>query len=152
MAVIEPPGKQKLRQDLSTAGRRDHIRRMNRSSIPIEHLGRLRRIRGLARLMDTALRIPGTRVSFGADSVLGLVPGIGDFAAAAVSLVIVNEARRLGVPNDKLMRMLVNIGFDTVAGSVPVLGDVFDVYFKSNRRNLQLVLDHFGLDHADLDR
>lgn len=125
---------------------------MNRSSIPIEHLARLRRIRGLARLIDTALRIPGTRVSFGADSVLGLVPGIGDFAAAAVSLVIVNEARRLGVPNDKLMRMLVNIGFDTVAGSVPVLGDVFDVYFKSNRRNLQLVLDHFGLDHADLDR
>lgn len=125
---------------------------MNRSSIPIEHLARLRRIRGLARLMDTALRIPGTRVSFGADSVLGLVPGIGDFAAAAVSLVIVNEARRLGVPNDRLMRMLVNIGFDTVAGSVPVLGDVFDVYFKSNRRNLQLVLDHFGLDHADLDR
>ncbi len=71
---------------------------------------------------------------------------------AVVSLVIVNEARRLGVPNDKLVKMLVNVGFDTVAGSVPVLGDVFDVYFKSNRRNLQLVLDHFGLEHADLDR
>ncbi len=72
-------------------------------------------------------------------SVLGLIPGVGDFAAAAVSLIIVNEARRLGVPNDQLVKMLVNIGFDTVAGSVPVLGDVFDVYFKSNRRNLQLV-------------
>lgn len=125
---------------------------MNKHNLPIERLARLRRMRGLARLMDTALRIPGTRVSLGADSVLGLVPGIGDFAAAAVSLVIVNEARRLGVPNDKLVRMLFNVGFDTVAGSVPVLGDVFDVYFKSNHRNLQLVLDHFGLDHADLDR
>ncbi|MCQ4633971.1 DUF4112 domain-containing protein [Shinella sp. CPCC 100929] len=125
---------------------------MKKHDLPIEHLARLRRIRGLARLMDTALRVPGTRISLGADSMLGLIPGIGDFAAAAVSLVIVNEARRLGVPNDRLVKMLVNVGFDTVAGSVPVLGDVFDVYFKSNRRNLQLVLDHFGLDHTDLDR
>lgn len=102
--------------------------------------------------MDTALRIPGTGISLGADSVLGLVPGIGDFAAAAVSLFIVNEARRLGLPKEKLVKMLVNVGFDTVAGSVPVIGDVFDVYFKSNRRNFQLVLDHFDIDHADLDR
>ncbi len=114
---------------------------MKKHDLPIEHLARLRRIRGLARLMDTALRVPGTRISLAADSVLGLIPGVGDFAAAAMSLVIVNEARRLGVPNDKLVKMLVNVGFDTVAGSVPVLGDVFDVYFKSNRRNLQLVLD-----------
>lgn len=125
---------------------------MKKHNITVEHLSRLRRIRGLARLMDTALRVPGTRISLGADSVLGLIPGVGDFAAAAVSLVIVNEARRLGVPNDKLVKMLFNVGFDTVAGSIPVLGDVFDVYFKSNRRNLQLVLDHFGLDHTDLDR
>ncbi|MDX0769973.1 DUF4112 domain-containing protein [Sinorhizobium medicae] len=125
---------------------------MKKSNIPIEQLTRLRRIRGLARLMDTALGIPGTRIRLGADSVLGLIPGVGDFAAAAVSLIIVNEARRLGVPNDKLAKMLVNVGVDTVAGSVPLLGDVFDVYFKSNRRNLQLVLDHFGLDHADIDQ
>jgi len=125
---------------------------MKKSNIPIEQLTRLRRIRGLARLMDTALGIPGTRIRLGADSVLGLIPGVGDFAAAAVSLIIVNEARRLGVPNDKLAKMLVNVGFDTVAGSVPLLGDVFNVYFKSNRRNLQLVLDHFGLDHADIDQ
>lgn len=71
----------------------DHTKRMKKSNIPIEQLTRLRRIRGLARLMDTALRIPGTRMSLGADSVLGLIPGVGDFAAAAVSLIIVNEAR-----------------------------------------------------------
>ena len=126
--------------------------RMKSHTLPIEHLTRIRRMRGLARLMDTALRLPGTRISLGADSVLGLIPGIGDFAGAAVSLFIVNEARRLGVPNDKLAKMLVNVGVDTVAGSVPLFGDVFDVYFKSNRRNLALVLDHYGLDHADLDR
>ena len=125
---------------------------MKSHTLPIEHLTRIRRMRGLARLMDTALRLPGTRISLGADSVLGLIPGIGDFAGAAISLFIVNEARRLGVPNDKLAKMLVNVGVDTVAGSVPLFGDVFDVYFKSNRRNLALVLDHFGLDHADLDR
>ena len=62
---------------------------MKKLNIPVEHLSRLRRIRGLARLMDTALRVPGTRISLGADSVLGLIPGVGDFAAAAVSLVIV---------------------------------------------------------------
>ncbi|MBB3965788.1 DUF4112 domain-containing protein [Rhizobium metallidurans] len=118
----------------------------------IDRLVRLRRMRGLARLMDTALRIPGTRFSFGADSIMGLVPGIGDFAGAAISLYIVNEARQLGVPKDKLVKMLVNIGFDAAAGSVPLVGDLFDVYFKSNRRNLELVLDHFGLDHSDLDR
>lgn len=118
----------------------------------VDRLVRLRRMRGLARLMDTALRIPGTRFSFGADSVIGLVPGVGDFAGAVIRLYIVNEARRLGVPNDKLFKMLVNIGFDAAAGSVPLVGDLFDVYFKSNRRNLDLVLEHFGLDHSDLDR
>ena len=102
--------------------------------------------------MDTVLRIPGTRISLGADSILGLVPGVGDLAAAAVSLIIVNEVRRIGVPKDMLIKMLFNGSFDTVAGSVPLIGDVFDVYFKSNRRNFQLVLDHCDLDHTDLDR
>src|SRR4051812_30806613 len=88
----------------------------------MDRLVRLRRMRGLARLMDTALRIPGTRFSFGADSIIGLVPGVGDLTSAAISLYIVNEARRLGVPNDKLFKMLVNIGFDAAAGSVPLVG------------------------------
>lgn len=73
-------------------------RSAGKQDIPIERLVRLRRIRGLAGLMDTALRVPGTSISFGADSMLGLIPGVGDFGAAAISLFIVNEARRLGVP------------------------------------------------------
>ena len=117
-----------------------------------DHLRRLKRIHGIARLMDTAFRIPGTGISFGADSVLGLIPGIGDAGGALVGLLIVNEARRLGLPNTKLAKMLGNIGMDTIGGSVPLLGDIFDVYFKSNRRNAQIVFDHFGLTAQDIAR
>jgi hypothetical protein len=108
-----------------------------------ERLRRLRRLRGITRLMDTALHIPGTRIRFGADSVLGLVPVVGDASGALVGLYIVNEARRLGMPTGKLMQMLGNIAADSVVGSVPLLGDVFDLFFKSHRRNMQLILDHF---------
>lgn len=115
-----------------------------------ERVRRLRRIRGIARLMDTAIRIPGTGIRFGADSILGLIPGIGDAGSALVGLVIINEARRLGVPNPVLFRMLANIGVDTLGGSVPIIGDLFDVYYKSNWRNLELLLDHFNMSEADL--
>lgn len=104
---------------------------------------RLRRVARLARFMDTAIRIPGTGIRFGGDSLIGLVPGIGDAAGGLVSLYIVNEARRLGMPNHKLVKMLGNIGADFAVGSVPLLGDVFDVMFKANRRNLDMILDHF---------
>lgn len=108
-----------------------------------DHQRRLRRLQTLARVMDTALVIPGTNIRFGADAILGLIPGGGDLVGAAIGLAIVNEARRLGVPRAVMARMILNIGLDTVLGSVPLLGDVFDVYFKANRRNAQLVLEHF---------
>jgi hypothetical protein len=117
-----------------------------------ELLRRVRRLDLLARMMDTAVRIPGTGIRFGADSLLGLVPVLGDASGALIGLVIVNEARRLGIPNHKLGKMLYNIGADTILGSVPVLGDVFDIYFKSHRRNVQLIVDHFGVDPDELAR
>jgi hypothetical protein len=106
-------------------------------------------LRTVAMMMDTAIAIPGTNIRIGADSLLGLVPGIGDFAGALVGLAIVNEARRLGVPGHKMAKMIANIGVDTLVGAVPLLGDVFDVYFKSHRRNVQLVLDHFEEDASE---
>ena len=115
-----------------------------------ERLRRLRRLRGITRLMDSALQIPGTRIRFGADSVMGLVPVVGDAGGALVGLYIVNEARRLGMPTGKLVQMLGNLAADSVVGSVPLLGDVFDLFFKSHRRNMQLILDHFELDADDL--
>ncbi len=105
---------------------------------------RLKRVAKVARLMDTAIRIPGTGISFGGDAIAGLVPGIGDAAGSLISLYIVNEARRLGMPKHKLAKMLGNIGVDFAVGSVPLLGDVFDVMFKANRRNLDVILAHFG--------
>jgi hypothetical protein len=104
---------------------------------------RIHRLQTIARLMDTAFAIPGTNIRFGADAALGLIPGAGDIVGAAIGLAIVNEARRLGVPNPILARMIINIGMDTLIGAIPILGDAFDIYFKSNRRNAQLVLEHF---------
>lgn len=115
-----------------------------------EAMRRLATLAKISRLMDTALRIPGTRIRFGADSILGLVPGVGDAAGALVGLAILNEARKLGLPGNKQMQMLGNLATDAVFGSVPVLGDVFDLYFKSHRRNIQIILDHFALTHEDL--
>ena len=116
----------------------------------IDRIRRLRRMSAIANLMDTAVTIPLTRIRLGADSVLGLAPVLGDVAGAAISLVLVNEARRLGVPREKLLGMLLNVGIDAFGGSVPILGDLFDVYFKANKRNVDLVLDHFGLTRDDL--
>ena len=115
-----------------------------------ERIRKIRRIHGIARLMDTAVRIPGTGIRFGADSIIGLIPGIGDAGGAVIGLFIVNEARRLGLPNHKLGIMLANIGLDAFGGSIPIVGDLFDIYFKANWRNLEIVLDHFEMSIEDL--
>jgi len=116
----------------------------------VEKLKRLRRLNGIARLMDTAIRIPGTGIRFGADSVFGLIPVIGDAGGALVGLYLINEARRMGVPSAKLVQMLGNLSVDAFVGSVPVAGDLFDLFFKSHRRNLDIILDHFDLRREDL--
>src|SRR5215212_3013184 len=87
-------------------------------------------VRALARVLDSAVRIPGTNIRFGADSLIGLVPGLGDMAGAVLSGYIVLVATRLGAPTPVVARMLLNIGLDTLAGSIPVLGDLFDVAWK----------------------
>ena len=115
-----------------------------------ERIRRIRRLSSISRLMDTAIGIRGTRIRFGADSIMGLLPVIGDGAGAVVGIYIVNEARRLGVPPEKLARMIGNLAMDAVVGSVPVLGDLFDVYFKSHRRNVDMIIDHFGIHQDEL--
>lgn len=135
----------------SGPGGRAYAGAAGRADIPdAETLRRLAKLSKLARVMDTALRIPGTNIRFGADSVLGIVPGIGDAAGALVGLLLLNEARRLGLPGNKQLQMLGNVATDAVLGSVPLVGDVFDLYFKSHRRNIRILLDHFGLTHEDL--
>ncbi len=101
----------------------------------------LKRLKLLARFMDSGWVIPGTKVRFGADAVLGLLPVGGDVVATLVSLYVVVKAREMGVPNAVLAKMLANIAIDTGVGSVPVLGDIFDVFFKANIRNTDLLHD-----------
>jgi hypothetical protein len=103
---------------------------------------RLERIDRLATLLDTAFIIPGTSVRFGADAVIGLLPGIGDTITTALSAYIVYEAYQLGVPNHVLARMIANVAFDSVTGVVPVAGDVLDVFWRANRRNIRLLREH----------
>jgi len=99
----------------------------------------LARARRLARLLDSAARVPGTQIRFGADAVLGLVPGLGDVAGAALAGYLVLLARRHGAPRSVVMRMLANVAVDTIGGTVPLAGDLFDVAYKSNLRNLALL-------------
>ena len=101
-------------------------------------------IRTLAKMLDSAVKIPGTGIRVGAESVFGLIPVVGDIAGAALSGYIVLASARLGAPAPTVVRMLVNIGIDTVVGSVPVLGDMFDVGWRANMRNVELLEGHLG--------
>jgi hypothetical protein len=106
-----------------------------------------RRIGFVSRLMDDLVPIPGTSHRIGLDPVLGLVPGAGDLVAAIAGGWIIVEATRFGIPGVVLLRMAWNTAVDLVVGAVPVLGDLFDVAFRSNRRNLELFRRH-ALDPA----
>ena len=106
------------------------------------HAPRLKRMRQLSQLLDGAIAIPGTKHRIGLDPILGLIPGGGDTVSAALSGYIIIEAARMGLPRKVLMQMVGNLVIDTVAGSVPVVGDVFDVFSKANMRNMQIVESH----------
>lgn len=96
----------------------------------------------LARALDSAVRIPGTNVRFGLDALLGLVPGLGDVAGAAMGSYLVLLGSRLGAPKPVLVRMVLNVALDTLAGVIPVAGDLFDVAWKANTRNMALLERH----------
>jgi hypothetical protein len=93
----------------------------------------------LSRWMDGLFRIPGTGWRFGLDALIGLVPGVGDFATTTVSIYILASGVRYRVPKVTLLRMAANVGVDYLVGSVPVVGDLFDAYWKSNQRNVALL-------------
>ena len=105
---------------------------------------RIERLQRLARLLDSQFEVPGTGIRVGLDGLLGLIPGIGDTAAALLSLYIVVEGHRMGLPKHVLARMLGNVATDYVVGSIPLLGDIFDIAFKANRRNLDLMMRHLA--------
>lgn len=102
----------------------------------------IERLRLITRVMDEALRIPGTRLRFGLDGLLGLLPGAGDAVTAAISGYALLAAARTGASRALLARMAGNILLDAAVGAIPLLGDVFDFGFKANRRNLNLLEQH----------
>ena len=109
---------------------------------PLSEDSRLTRVRTLARVLDSAVHVPGTSFRFGLDPVLGLIPGLGDLAGAVLSGYIVLAGIRMGVSRSGVARMLGNIAIDTFVGSVPILGDLFDAGWKSNNRNVALIERH----------
>lgn len=104
----------------------------------------LQRLERFARLMDAALRIPGTNRRIGLDGLFGLMPGLGDSFTAILALYPILEAARLGAPTSLLLRMVGNVGVDALVGAVPLAGDVFDVLFKANIRNVELLRQHLA--------
>jgi hypothetical protein len=99
----------------------------------------LRLLDTLADLLDSRFVIPGTGIRFGLDGVLGLVPVIGDILSAFISLYLISRASKLGLSPWTKARMVWNVALDTLVGAIPIVGDAFDVGFKSNRRNMALV-------------
>ena len=104
----------------------------------------VRRMRFVANLLDDSIRVPGTEFRIGIDPILGILPGAGDAVAAAMSVYIVLESARLGVPFLTLLRMMANVTLDFAIGSVPVIGTLFDATWKANQTNVELAVEHLG--------
>ena len=111
--------------------------------VPDDAAMRLKRLRGLAWLLDRSVGV-GEKARFGIDPIIGLIPVVGDWVAAMLSLYVVYEAMRLGIPRRVLWRMLANVGIEALVGAVPVLGDAFDFVWQANTRNLRLVEQNYN--------
>ena len=100
---------------------------------------RLKRLEAVAKVLDVAFILPGTKIRYGVDGIVGLIPIVGDIIATGLSLWLVHEARALGAPWHVTARMLGNVAFQGVVGSVPIAGDAIDVLFRANMRNARLL-------------
>jgi len=115
---------------------------MSLSSLPPKSTNALRRIRAVSHLLDNAIPIPSTGIRVGIDPLIGLFPGGGDGISLLFSVYIVLESLRFRLPKETLIRMVMNVLVDAVVGSVPMVGDLFDVAWKANARNIRLVEAH----------
>lgn len=105
------------------------------------HGPEIEKLARLSRMLDARYRIPFTPVRFGWDSILGMVPGIGDVATLAPSIYLIYKANALGARKRTVGRMAVNTGLDFTVGAIPLVGDLFDLVFKANNRNFALLRD-----------
>jgi hypothetical protein len=106
-----------------------------------------KRVETLEFLLERSFTIPGINRPVGLDAIVGLVPIVGDVVTAAMGAYIIWEARNLGMPKWKLWRMMGNLGVDTALGAIPLVGDAFDLLFRSNTRNLKIIKRHLDKHH-----
>ncbi|NEQ33565.1 MAG: DUF4112 domain-containing protein [Leptolyngbya sp. SIO4C5] len=111
-------------------------------SLSPARLERLKRVRSLSRILDNSITLPGLNYRIGLDPIIGLLPGGGDLLTGLMSVYILVEAYRLGIPTATLGRMAFNILLEVVAGTIPTIGDLFDVVWKANARNVTLIEQH----------
>jgi hypothetical protein len=114
------------------------------SSEPNARHGSAQDLERLAHWLDNIFEIPGIRARFGIDALLGLLPGVGDTASALASIYILQAATKFGISRITLARMTLNIVTDLLVGAIPFIGDIFDVYWKANRRNVELLRRHLN--------
>jgi uncharacterized membrane protein len=108
----------------------------------------VRRMEAVAHVLDTAFLIPGTNQRIGIDAIIGLVPGIGDAVTTLLSSYVIWEARQLGLSRFAIARMLANLAVHASVGAIPVVGDVFDAFFRVNQRNMRIVRAHLGRERG----
>lgn len=107
------------------------------------------RVIAMEKLLERSLVIPGINMPVGLDALVGLVPVLGEVVTAAMGAYIVWEARNLGLPKWKLARMGANVLFDTAIGAIPLIGDAADFLFRSNTKNLKILLKHLDTHHPE---
>lgn len=105
------------------------------------------RLEALEKLLERSFVLPGTNRQVGLDAIVGLIPVAGDTISAAVGLYLIWEARNLGMSRFQLGRMIGNVGFDWLVGLVPIAGDILDFVYRSNSKNLKIVLRHLDRHH-----
>ena len=105
------------------------------------------RIEAMEKLLEGVVVLPGINRPIGLDVMLGLIPIVGDIAAAALGSYIIWEARNLGLSKFHMARMMANVGFDAVLGFIPLVGDAADIMFRSNTRTLRIIRKHLDTHH-----
>ena len=131
--------KNQLSQPMSSPITNDLILTERQLAVP-----QLKWIDGFSRLLDTKFRIPGTSIRFGADFLLGLVPGAGDLVSLGMSGVLVATMAKDGASGMLVARMLCNVTLDALVGTIPILGNIFDLFYKANYRNAVLMREYYG--------
>ena len=106
-----------------------------------------KRIEAMEHLLERSMVVPGTKFPIGLDTIIGFVPVLGDIVTAAMAAYIVWEAKNLGLPRWKLWRMMGNVAVDSAIGAVPIVGDAFDIVYRSNTKNLRIVKKHLDKHH-----